>query len=163
MKKNNIIIIAFCIISYASSAQTQITKFDKKLIDSVSLRISLKTCVLLETDTFVLFTPMQYFIEPFAIWVKEHPELQDDKILYKAIAGDTAKRLVKAHKIAYEYNLTKRMNPQIAGCLRIGRCIIYNKITEKLEKKITIEDYLVNNHGVVKYIVNGSLLFKVNN
>jgi len=115
----------------------------------------------METDTFILFTPSKYFIEPFELWVKEHPELIDDKRLCNAIKNDTAKRLVKAHKIADEYNLTKRMNPQIARCLKIGRCLIYNKITQRLEMKITMEDYLVEDHGEVRYIVNGSFLFKV--
>ncbi len=117
---------------------------------------------MLETDTFVLFTPMKYFIEPFAIWVKEHPELKDDKILYKALANDTGKRIVRANKIADEYNLSIRMLPQIAECLRIGRCVIYNKITERLEKKITIEDHLVGNYAEVRYKINNSLLFIVN-
>ncbi len=154
-------IVLFVTISFVSNAQTPITIIEKKLLDSVALKISYKTCVLMETDSFILFTPSKYFIEPFALWIKNHPELIDDKILYTALTTDTEKRLIKANRIAAEYNLSKRMLPQIAECLRIGRCIIYNKTTQQLEKKITIEGYIVNNLGEERYIVNGSLLFKV--
>lgn len=161
MKKKQVLILLFCVTAFASAAQTPISTIEKKLLDSVSLRVSLKTYILLETDTFILFTPSKYFMEPFAQWINEHPELKTDKMLYKALANDTGKRTVRANKIADEYNLSKNMLPQIAECLRIGKCIIYNKTTELLEKKVTIEDYLINNHGEVRYKVNESLLFMV--
>jgi len=113
----------------------------------------------METDSFILFTPAKYFMEPYALWIKENPQFHDDKELYQFIEKDTAKKLVKINKIADEYNMADLVKKHIAGCLKIGKCLVYNKISEKLERKITIEDYLVNEHGEIKYIVNGSVLF----
>lgn len=157
--KKYIFIVLFTCICFAADAQISIVKTEKKLLDSVALRISLKTYILIENDTFIVFTPGKYFMEPFETWVKEHPKLIDDKKLCKAIKNDTARRMVHANKIAEIYDLTPRIQIQIANCLKIGKCLIYNKITEQLEKKVTIDDYLIDRHGEINCSVNGSPLF----
>lgn len=163
--RNFIKVCSLCmllLLSYVSSAQTQVGSYEKKLLDSTSLRISLKTCILMETDTFIVFTPAKYLLEPFAKWVQEHPEFPEDKRLYKFISTDTTyKRLIKANDVARDYSLSPNLIPQIANCLKIGRVCILNRKTGELEKKVTVNDYLVNEHGEIRFLINGVLLLSI--
>jgi hypothetical protein len=117
----------------------QTTESSKQLLDSTTLTKNTRTIILLENDTFVVFTTYKLFVYNFKLFIKEH-DLDWDKDLLKLFTTNNS-------KIIYADSLTKtnmnksRLIFRMANLLESGQCLVYNKQKKILEKLVDTEIY----------------------
>ncbi len=133
----NFFLIFFCTTISVSYGQANKTK--KILLDSTSFTNKTRIIVLIETDTFLVFTTYNLFIDNCKKYIKEH-NIKGDKVLLKRFKADKS-------KIIYADSLTKndmnksRLLFRKADLFDSGQCLVYNKKIKSLEKFIELEIY----------------------
>ncbi len=117
----------------------QTNESTKQLLDSTTLTQNSRTVILMETDTFIVFTTFKLFVDNCKQFIKEH-DLDWDKDLLKLFTADNS-------IIIYADSLTKtnmnksRLIFRMADLLESGQCLVYNKHKKLLEKLVDIETY----------------------
>jgi|GEM_PF-6879997 len=117
----------------------QTTESTKQLLDSTTLTQNSRTVILMENETFIVFTTYKLFVDNCKLFIKEH-DLDWDKDLLKLFTADNS-------KIIYADSLTKtnmnksRLIFRMADLLESGQCLVYNKQKKLLEKLVDTEIY----------------------
>jgi hypothetical protein len=130
-------VIFFCTTTFVSFGQTN--KWTTYLLDSAFLTKNTRTIVLIETDTFLVLTTYELFVENCESVIKKYNVNWDIDLLKLFIVDNS--------KIIYADSLTKtdinksRIAFRIASLIENGQCLVYNKQKMLLEKSLIIENY----------------------
>ena len=122
-KVKHIILIFFCTTTFVSFGQTN--KWTTYLLDSAFLTKNTRTIVLIETDTFLVLTTYELFVENCESVIKKYNVNWDIDLLKLFIVDNS--------KIIYADSLTKtdinksRIVFRIATLIENGQCLVYNK------------------------------------
>jgi hypothetical protein len=148
------------ITTFYSSAKTGDTiKGDNIVLpDSTSLTKGKIMVILLESGDYKLFTYSETFLQE----VKDQADkFNSAKKLYKAFNGRSYDETYYADSIlsdSYQREMLKFIK---ASMINNGKCFLYNKSINKLEKQITLEFYRTEYILGRRYVLNGTVILDV--
>jgi hypothetical protein len=132
-----ILIFAIAILcTYLSYGQSNKSKTIS--LDSTIIKKRYKTILLMENDTFSIFTTYQIFIENCENWINKH-NIEWDKDLLSLITKDKSSYMIDANKIIKTNKQKSRLMFRISDLIEAGNCNVFNRITKKKERAIDIE------------------------
>jgi hypothetical protein len=115
--------------------------------------------ILRETDSFTLFTSYVIFQDNLKKFIKEYGVDWDKDLLGKL--QKRQERIIWASKVANTPLAVSRVDFRTAELLQNGKCLVYNKLTKKLARTITIKFYRVGKHCIANgrlYYIDGMLI-----
>ena len=110
------------------------------MLDSNSFKKYNRQVILIQNDTFLVLTSDKLFIENYNKYLKKNKDVENDKMILKVIKSDTSNTI-------YLNNIMKIISGKhLLDCILVdilekGNCVVFNKQTKKIEKKIYIDKY----------------------
>lgn len=118
---------------------------------------SINNIILLETDTFVVFTSTKAFENHFEKWVSEHKDIPEDDLLFKTIIKNLSSKNNNAYETDGKMKLLNRLNYRTADLLEEGNAYVHNKLSNEnvpviIEKEDTYRKFKVENQTILHTI-----------
>jgi hypothetical protein len=99
-----------------------------------------KTVILVQSDSVEIQTTLSRLRNNLGAWVKNHPRLYDDKILYSNVQKDyPGKEVLIARDIAPHSELMNRLKFRTADLLENGECRVIDNKDNSNFREITVK------------------------
>lgn len=124
--------------------------------------------VLLETDNYVVVTPLTSFNSNYEQWLRAHAYITQDKELFATVNQLVIKQSKKRHFIAWRVDsvakakgFMQRLEYRTSDLLEANKCFVYNKKSALIEntcRKLPFSDLGYEGH---RFLVSKDILMEV--
>ena len=133
----------------------------KYLLGQKILSSNRKAYVLIENDSFIVSTDFEKLRDAFRPRLLKKKDFDEEKDLFKEIAEHRNDCPIYVNRIAKSRKSEHRLVYIIADLFESGDCVVYNKMMQRLETKVTIEaDSSPMGYDGRKFLVGGIEILK---
>ncbi|NLE62845.1 MAG: hypothetical protein GX612_03290 [Bacteroidales bacterium] len=130
------------------------------LADSAILNSNSKIIVFYDNEKYSIFSSQNLLLINLKKWIKKY-DIDWDKDLLKLLENEN-KDIIYLDSLDYTLKQKSRLVYRWADLMENKKCLIYNKETKILEKKIRIEHFLERNYEGKNYkLLNEDLILKL--